>query len=190
MAVSAIGRVRRYGRREVVSFRGTAICLATMLAFVAGSGTPGWATSRVDACKLIDPLKAGSILGEKVEPKPVGPTSRGGGNTSMCNYANGSMQGGFMLLVGALDAGANIDVEVKQEKARIIAESRKNLGFAPTIENIGGIGKAAYLVEIMGSVQLHVLTGREAIVISRNQSASPELARKLGLLAKAALSGL
>lgn len=143
----------------------------------------------LDACTLIGPHAAGEVLGVPVTTKTVD-SAGGGGAVSMCNYSDGTASGGFMLIAARLlDAGDPVGA-ADDQKAQIVADTKKNIGVEPKVEDMAGLGDAAFLVDMGGTMQLHVLAGDASIVIGRNVLASAKAVQQAEALARVALGNL
>lgn len=188
MAISAANWLREYRLQNRGFQLQILFPFAAMLLAAGCNNSAGSAPAALDACSLIDATKASSIIGAQVMPKPVNNSASGGGGASICNFGTGKTNGGFMLLAGSIDMKKGASAEAEDQKAQIIADTKKNLGITPTIESIQDLGDAAYVVNMAGSVQLHVLSGNESLVISRTVPASAQIVDELKSLAKLALA--
>lgn len=167
-------------------------CLFT--AVVAGllCATAGHADNQtppeVDACKLVTAKQAAHILGTAVAAKEQNTSAAGPGSGSVCVYSTGRVNGGFMLLAGH---------EHYTDAAKAVAEYKKNalldtpttMG-KPKFIDVNGIGDAAYLEEMPGFFQLHVLDKGAVVVVSRNTDADDRAIARVEKIAQLALGGL
>ncbi len=164
----------------LAAFIGTALIAAPQAAIAAP----------IDACKLVDLPAARKVLGTTLSTKPVN-VSASGTDTSMCNYTDGTMHGGFMLLAAPLKVDNLADEVASQEKS--IAEDSAPPGVKmpkPTISNVSGLGDAAFLVTIGDSLQIHAFAKNAVIVVSRNVKATPKEIAKSEKVARLAMTNL
>lgn len=148
------------------------------------------AAQKLDACKLIDPVAAGKILGTKLTPTPI--ESRIPGRAvSLCLYKGTPEHGGFMLLVAPLHV-ADLAREVAAEKKRIIVDSPPPgvKMTEPKVRDLTGLGDAAFLVTVGNFLQIHVFAHDLKIVVNRNVKPTPSAIAETKKLVALALKNL
>ncbi len=140
----------------------------------------------LDACALVSTQEASSAAGTTVTQKALNPPTSSPDRASMCHYGTGKVSEGFMLLAAPLRKGVDRAHEIAAEKQSITADLKSQLGMTPKIEDLSGLGQAAFVVETPAFVQLHVFAGQAKLVFNMNGADTPRnvaLARKLAAVA-------
>lgn len=154
---------------------------------VAALGMTTWCYAgdgNIDACKLISAADASRILGVKLKVKKVGNSDI----SSMCNYSGGGLHGGFMLIAARLHYKSAKQEVTRQEKA--VGSSTPPGLPKPHVEPVSGLGEGAFIYEMGGTFQLHVLSHGASIVIGRNTPRNPTTLSQAEKLARLALKKL
>lgn len=159
---------------------------------ILAAGTLGFATTsqaaNIDACQLISTDQASKILGTPITIHPVDTSAAGEDAGSMCRYAGKRMGSGFMLIAAHVRYADAADEVARQQKT---ARADLPPGFPkPSFVNVQGLGEAAYLSIAAGYFQLHVLSGGDSIVISRNVAADTKSVAQAKQIARAILERL
>lgn len=143
-----------------------------------------------DACKVVDLAQAQQVLGAKLTAKSITPSSAPKG-VSMCNYSDGTVHGGFMLLTAPMHPD-DLAAEVASEKKSILDSSASADASLPQpkIQDVSGLGDAAFLVTSDAYLQLHVIGHGVKLVFTRTVGPDPTAIANLEKLAKDVLAGL
>lgn len=120
------------------------------------------------ACDMLTPREAQDMLGDRVvsvdSKKPV---VEGDVATSKCSYTDSNPDKDKMIVVAvAVRSGVNDD-GVKQNTSEFTASKSNN-----DSEEVPGVGDTAFFNRTNG--QLHILRGRDWVIVSYGAGASPQ----------------
>lgn len=160
------------------------------LAACSSSNSDSQASAKIDACKLITTDAASKVLGTTVKTKAIDTSSSGPGAASMCNYNDGTIHGGFMLIAGRFSRHLDMAKEAASEEKSAVKEWKQHAGGSPTVTDIKGLGEAAYLFKARSTTELHVLSHGASLVFVRTVDASPKVVKQTEALARLALANL
>ena len=153
------------------------------------AGSEKAAGAQIDACSLLSAQEAGAVLGVPMTQKAVDTSAAGPDAATMCHFSSTSSRQGYMLLASWLKV-SDLAQEVESQKNEIRKDMQEHINVTPKIEDVSGLGDAAFLVEMTGDVQLHAFAKGAVIVVSRNVDATPENVAQLEKFARAALGHL
>lgn len=160
------------------------------LAACSTSSSDSQASAKIDACKVISPDAASKILGATIRTKTIDTSSAGPGAASMCNYNDGTIHGGFMLIAGRFSRNLDMAKEAASEEKSAVKEWKQHAGGSPTVTDIKGLGEAAYLFKAPSTTELHVFSHGTSLVLVRTVDASPTVVKQTEALARLALANL
>jgi len=149
---------------------------------------PAYAGGKIDACRLITATQASKILGVKISIKKMNTSAAGPGAASMCSYQGGGVHDGFMLLAGSVKY-SNAKQEIKRRQKEAVTDTPSFIP-KPHFKSVDGLGDGAYLADMSGTFQLHVLSHGMVIVINRNTKLNDKTIAQAKQLAKEALGSL
>ncbi len=152
----------------IASALGGMVVIGILAALFIYNNPPRVVYQPVEACKLFTPAEAQDLLGEKVIGVDTkAPVISGDMATSKCSYTDTNPEASKMRVAAiAVRSGVN-DRGIEQNKTAFGA-STPNEG----IETVREFGETAYYNPAVG--QLHILRGREWIILSYGIGSAPE----------------
>lgn len=168
--------------------KSTRLCLFAMLA-LAGAACSHGSSGPIDACSLVSAQRAGDILGAHVTTRHVGPQPTQATDASECMYMDGTIGGGFLLIVARTGfSDARAEARSQMETARKEQPPPGVPGMK--VQPADGPGQAAWLGTSSMATQLHVLDHGVTLVLAFNQPDSAAVRARARRLAQAALEHL